>query len=186
MKAKQLLLAAASLVILAAPAYAAATDSGLDTPAAGTPLKFAVGGVQVMHMTQTGLGIKTTSVTHALDVVGDAVFSGDVYAAAYLYNSDMRLKEHIRPSKGLDIIAKLNGVTFDWKDGGRASAGLLAQDVEKVMPVAVRVKSDGMKAIEYGPLMAPMVEAIKELKAQNDRMATEIDALRAEIADMKK
>jgi hypothetical protein len=55
--------------------------------------------------------------------------------------------------------------------------GLIAFDVEKVLPELVSTDSDGYKSIAYGKLTAVLVEAIKELQQQNDKMAQQIEAL---------
>jgi fibronectin-binding autotransporter adhesin len=107
------------------------------------------------------------------------------YANNYYHNSDRRLKDNIKPVAGLDIVEKLNGVTFNWKKDGKPSAGVVAQDVEKIMPEAVATDQKGMKSVSYDTLIAPMIEAIKELKAANDNSAKEIAALHEEIKALK-
>jgi FtsZ-binding cell division protein ZapB len=90
--------------------------------------------------------------------------SGGIYSPAYYYNSDRRLKENIQDIKGLDSILGLRGVTFTWKQSGEKEIGLIAQEVEKVLPVLVKTNSDtGIKSVKYGNLVAPLIEAIKEL-----------------------
>lgn len=94
------------------------------------------------------------------------------------YSSDRNLKENIRPISGaLDMVDRLSGVYFDWKDsyieehGGedgffvrKHDVGLIAQDVEAVLPEIVATRGDGTKAIKYDRLVALLIEAIKELK----------------------
>lgn len=55
----------------------------------------------------------------------------------------------------------MRGVTFDWRADGRPSLGLIAQEVEKVFPELVS-QGEGMKAVQYGNLVAPLIEAVKE------------------------
>lgn len=104
--------------------------------------------------------------------------SGNVTAPGYFHSSDARLKKNVETSPGLSIISKLRGVVFDWKKDGTPSAGLIAQEVEGVMPSAVHTDEEGMKSVEYDQLIAPMIEAIKEQQA-------EIELLKAEIAALK-
>ena len=93
--------------------------------------------------------------------------------------SDERLKENIQVVDGaLEKVSQLSGYTFNYKEDGRASAGLLAQEVEKVLPSAVsevelQVKvKDGTeyKVLEYDQVIALLVESVKELKAEIEEL----------------
>ena len=118
---------------------------------------------------------------YTFQVCGSFHVGGDAYSNNYYHNSDRRLKTNIEPIAGLSIVEKLNGVTFDWKKDGKPSAGVLAQDVEKVMPEAVSVAKDGMKAVSYDALIAPMIEAIKELKTMLVALEAKFDATAAKV-----
>ena len=118
---------------------------------------------------------------------GDLHVDGDITAFSSTV-SDERLKKNIKVVDGaLDKVSKLNGVTFDWKRDNTASAGLIAQDIEKVLPSAIKekqlpFKSDDeefYKTVEYSQVTALLVEAIKELKEQNELMKAEIEELKA-------
>jgi len=118
---------------------------------------------------------------------GDLHVDGDITAFSTTV-SDERLKKNIKVVDGaLDKVSKLNGVTFDWKQDNTASAGLIAQDIEKVLPSAIKekqlpFKSDDeefYKTVEYSQVTALLVEAIKELKEQNELMKAEIEELKA-------
>lgn len=111
-------------------------------------------------------------------VGGNLTVNGNVTAVGYFHSSDARLKENVETASGLSIISKLRGVMFDWKKDGTPSAGLIAQEVEEVMPSAVHTDSEGMKSVEYDQLIAPLIEAIKEQQE-------EIDNLKREIAKLK-
>jgi len=95
-----------------------------------------------------------------------------VRSPAFIYSSDRRLKENIAViDNSLDKINQLEGVSFDWKDSGKESIGLIAQDVEKVFPEIVSTDlavDGGMKSVGYGNLVAPIIEAIKELSQKID------------------
>jgi hypothetical protein len=71
---------------------------------------------------------------------GVAHFDGDVYAFSTTTSSDRKLKTNIKPiENALDKVRTLEGVTFDWKDAERgASAGLIAQDVQAILPELVK------------------------------------------------
>lgn len=93
------------------------------------------------------------------------------------YSSDIRLKENIRPiDTPLEKVGALRGVYYDWKDdyiasrGGedgyfirKQDVGLIAQEVETVLPEIVATRPDGTKAIKYERVVALLVEAVKAL-----------------------
>ena len=109
-------------------------------------------------------------------------FSSSITAGSFLYSSsDLNLKKNIVPlSSQLEKISQLQGVSFDWKKDDKHSLGLIAQEVEKVYPDLVSTdKTTGLKAVAYGGLVAPLIEAVKEQQKQ-------IDALKAEIENLKK
>jgi hypothetical protein len=114
-----------------------------------------------------------------------------LYYGASCAASDRRLKTNIEPiGFALDNVIKLRGVFFDWKDKAKQKVqgrqiGLIAQEVEPIYPQVVITNSDGLKSLKYEGLIAPLIEAIKELKAANDNEAAEIKALRADIEQLK-
>ncbi len=66
--------------------------------------------------------------------------------------------------KALDTISKLNAVDFDWKHNDQKDIGLIAEDVAKVIPEAVYYKDGKIEGIRLVPIIAIMIEAIKEMK----------------------
>jgi prepilin-type N-terminal cleavage/methylation domain-containing protein len=101
--------------------------------------------------------------------------------------SDCRLKVNVQPlGSVMDKIDKLYGVTFYWNDIGKTVAGnttgkreigVIAQDVEAVFPELVVTGSDGYRRVDYAKMTAVLIEAVKELKAQNETLQLRIDAL---------
>lgn len=92
--------------------------------------------------------------------------SGILEAVDFNSTSDERLKKNIKPiENALDKVMSLAGVQFDWKETDRHSIGLIAQQVEQIVPEVVETKEDGYKSISYGKLTGLLIEAIKELKA---------------------
>jgi len=96
------------------------------------------------------------------------------------YSSDVALKENIQniPSAS-DKIEQLNGVLFNWKqdwidtNGGedgyfvrKSDVGVIAQDVEKVLPEIVGTRPNGIKAVKYDRLCALLIEGFKEMKQE--------------------
>ncbi len=109
---------------------------------------------------------------------GDLHVDGDVIAFSSTV-SDATLKYDINPiDHALDKVAQLTGVTYKYLKDGMESAGLLAQDVEKVMPCAVSErelplhKNDGKsyKTLNYDNLHALLIESIKELTAKVEKL----------------
>jgi len=109
---------------------------------------------------------------------GDLHVEGDVIAFSTTI-SDATLKYDINPiDHALDKVAQLTGVTYKYLKDGMESAGLLAQDVEKVMPCAVTErelplhKNDGKsyKTLNYDNLHALLIESIKELTAKVEKL----------------
>lgn len=102
--------------------------------------------------------------------------------------SDVRLKKEIVTiPDALKKVLALHGVNYRWKDGsdnGSLQMGMIAQEVEEVVPEVVYTANDGMKtkAIEYQYLVGLLVEATKELKAEND---AEIATLKTENKQLK-
>jgi hypothetical protein len=82
--------------------------------------------------------------------------------------SDRSLKENIEPLE--DALAKvqaLQGVSFDWISNGRRDIGLIAQDVQPIVPEIIQTFGDeGKLAIDYPKLTALLIEAVKELSAE--------------------
>lgn len=77
--------------------------------------------------------------------------------------SDRRLKANIATiTNATQKVEALTGVTFNWKRTGSAGMGFIAQDFEPVLPFLVTENTDGMKGVEYGPVVALLVEALKE------------------------
>ena len=93
------------------------------------------------------------------------------------YSSDKRLKENITPlSDSLEKISKIRGVEFDWKKNEEIhpneghDVGVIAQEIEEVLPEVVTTRDSGYKAVKYEKIVPLLIEAIKELKAEIDEL----------------
>lgn len=112
--------------------------------------------------TNNRLGIGNATPAYPLDVTGDIRSTGEIISS-----SDAALKENIEYLPGadaLEIISNLNPVLYNMKSDTekRTKYGLLAQDVEKIIPSIVR-GDDGDKTVSYLNLIAILIEAVKEL-----------------------
>ena len=107
---------------------------------------------------------------------GDFHADGDIIAQSTTTSSDIKLKENIKVvPDALDKVESLRGVTFDWKRDGTPSAGVIAQEVQGVLPEAVKevtpVKGgDSHLSVNYHALTSILIEAIKELKAEVEEL----------------
>ena len=128
-----------------------------------------------IQRTSGNVGIGGAAGTEKLQV------TGNILASAFLYSSDMRLKENVKPiSSALKKVEALEGISFDWIDSGETSLGFIAQDVEKVLPELVKSSNDeeAMKSVAYGNITALLVEAIKEQQKEIINLREEIEALK--------
>ena len=130
-----------------------------------------------------------------LDASGNATFSGNV--TAYGTPSDIRLKEDIEViDNALEKVKQLKGITYTLKSDGNRLTGLVAQDLEKVLPEAVYTTNsigDSVNeepeehlAIQYGNTVGLLVEAIKEQQEQIDTLNDYIKLQSASIMDMER
>lgn len=94
--------------------------------------------------------------------------TGTLAATNVNSTSDANLKENVENIVGsIDILKDINGVKFVWKKLGTPSVGVIAQDVEKVLPELVSERSDtGTKSVNYNGLVGVLIEAVKELSAR--------------------
>jgi hypothetical protein len=122
--------------------------------------------------------------------------AGAIYATGNItayYSSDIKFKENVRDiPDALATVNAIGGKLFDWKDdyidskGGadgyfvqKADFGVVAQDVQKVFPIAVRTREDGSLAVDYEKLGALAFAAVGELTALVQTLATRVEALEA-------
>ena len=113
------------------------------------------------------------SSTGGLGVTGDITASGTVTA-----NSDERIKTNIKTiENALDKVSQLRGVEYDRTDIENHQIGVIAQEVEKVLPEIVKDNENGLKSVAYGNLTAVLIEAIKELKGEISELKEKIAKL---------
>lgn len=122
------------------------------------------------------VGIGTNNPQFPLQVSGGTVSisaSGDI--AAY---SDSNFKENIeRIPNALEKVSKLNGYTFTRKndDSGKRFTGVIAQEVQEVLPEVVYNDNGSNLSVAYGNMIGLLIEAIKELKEQNAELLSKLD-----------
>lgn len=133
-------------------------------------------------ITNRRIGIGTVSPDFALSVNGDASKAG---GGTWQTFSDARLKDVVGPfTYGLKEVLQLNPVRYRYKTGNplklpsdKENVGFIAQDVQKVMPEAVRETSNGYLTLGSDPILWSMLNAIKELSAEHDALAARVEQL---------
>ena len=158
-----------------------ATDSTGDTGALRAEGGASINGISYFGSYVTidqGLGVGTagTSTAGLIRATNDVV--------AY-YSSDKRLKDNvIKIGNPLDKISQLNGYEFDWiaKEGIHENEGhdigVIAQEVEKVIPEIVQTRDNGYKAVKYEKIVPLLIESIKEQQEQIDELKKEVEELK--------
>jgi hypothetical protein len=150
----------------------------------------------IMNITGAGnVGIGTTSPSYKLDVVGDARITSGSLGVGVAPNatdgridasndivayqtSDQRLKENVTPiENALEKVKSLTGVEFDWIEEHKHihgyeghDTGIIAQQVQSVMPTAVRTNDSGYLSVRYEKLIGLLIEANKELAARVEEL----------------
>ena len=163
---------AAGATNTAAPYYTSAITSANVTSALGfTP-----------YNSTNPSGYTTYSSNQATSTSSTVTFaevrsSGNITA---YYSSDLALKENISPiTNALDKVSQIGGYNFDWKDshikdrGGedgyfvrKSDVGIIAQEVQKVLPEVVGERDDGTLGVKYEQIVPLLIESIKELKSE--------------------
>ena len=109
-----------------------------------------------------GNGISIDNGANSISMSGS--YSGTFSATDVVATSDERLKQNATTAP-VGLVDQLRGVEFEWKEDGRQDAGVIAQEVEKVLPHLFHDNGEH-KAVNYNGLVAYLIEEIKDLKAQ--------------------
>lgn len=113
--------------------------------------------------------------------------TGSMYATAFYYTSDQNLKKDVQKlDNSLAKIKQLRGVSFKWKKDGQKQLGLIAQEVEKVFPELVHTNEQSSKSVQYGNLVAPLIESIKEMAANQEQLQVIIQKQQQQINHLLK
>jgi hypothetical protein len=124
-----------------------------------------------------GIGMAASATAGRIDATNDIVaFS----------SSDIRFKENIKPiENALDKIRKISGNTYDWKAENKAEhgyegndVGVIAQEIEAVLPQLVQTRENGYKAVKYDKLVALLIEGIKDQQLQIEQLRIDLNNCR--------
>ena len=143
------------------------------------PMTFCIHGStggEVMRVHSNGnVGIGTTDPSYKLHVIGDIAHTGGCFTP-----SDLRLKENITPLTGaIDKVSALRGIYFNLKGESPCNrqVGVIAQEVEAVLPEVVSEDAQGYKSVDYSKLTPLLIEAVKAQQAQIKALQARIEAL---------
>ena len=151
------------------------------TPVSAGIVTITSGGVDsgYFHKNNTGIhtlssvGIGLTNPTVPLEVQGNIKSSATISAQDFNTTSDQSLKENVEDIVGaLDKLSQIRGVSFDWVGREESSMGVIAQEVESVFPEIV--SSMEPKQVNYNGLIGVLIQAVKELKDENDLLRAQI------------
>ena len=157
-------------------------DGNVNTGQGATEVYLMNQNIQTGNSVQfNGLGVGTA----ASGVVGAILATNDVVAFA---SSDKRLKENLEPiGSAIEKVGQLNGYTFDWipMEGihvhSGKDVGVIAQEVEKVLPEIVEDRGNGYKAVKYDKLTALLIQAVNEQQSTIEKLTTRISWLENHI-----
>lgn len=142
--------------------------------------------------TSGGLGATPTNKFY-VDGDGNAFFDGCVSSENFgPCNSDIRLKKNVLPlDNALSRLLRLRGVTYEWREPAKhgdregQQMGMIAQEVEEVLPQWVGTDSNGYKTLAYRGFEALTVEGMRELKSENDRLESANKDLQSKVTSLE-
>lgn len=153
------------------------SGSSLSSPSQGT-LRLTTNGVNGSNV-DTGLQTGDSPTFAGLTINGAITATGDITA---YYSSDERLKNNIEIiPNAIDKINQIKGVSWDWNElSGHEGhdVGVIAQDLEKVLPEVVVDRDNGYKAVRYDKIVALLIEGIKEQQGEINELRKEINQLK--------
>tara|TARA_R110002050_G_scaffold43565_3_gene104256 strand:- start:486 stop:3155 length:2670 start_codon:yes stop_codon:yes gene_type:complete len=125
-------------------------------------------GMQIVSSGNVGIQLTDSNPLQALHVNGQILATNDITAF-----SDERLKENIKTiPNALEKVAQLRGVQYTRKDTKEQGVGVIAQEIEKVLPEVVVTNNDedGTKSVAYGNVVGLLIEAIKDLQKEVEEL----------------
>ena len=143
------------------------TQTGFFSP---TPGQFTIvsTGSSVLNINPSGINV-TGIITSTSVSTGNIVSSGIITAQDFDALSDINFKENVTTvNNALLKVDQLRGVKFDWKESGNPSYGVIAQELEQVLPELVH--GNDPKTVNYNGIIGVLIEAIKELKAEVEEL----------------
>lgn len=140
----------------------------------GDDVNIGVGGTTAFFDISTGnIGIGSTQPTAKLDVNGGVVVSGVVTATDFNSTSDARLKTNVQVIEDpLEKVLQINGVSFNWIKDNRPSMGVIADNVQEVLPELV--SDTDPKTVNYNGLIGLLIECVKQQQVEIEDLKRKI------------
>ena len=130
---------------------------------------YASGSNLYVDIDNSRVGVGTTVPSSTLQV------SGTITCSDINSTSDIKLKEDIHSIKDpLDKVMKISGVGFRWKENKDEAIGVIAQDIEEIIPEVVKNSGD-IKTVNYNGLIGVLIEAVKEQQHQIEELKKQIN-----------
>jgi hypothetical protein len=151
---------------------------------AGTFVSYSSGttynGSTAITVSVAATSVNTGNTIVSRDISGDFT-AGTITASNFNSTSDINLKENIEIiSNALGIINSIRGVKFDWKETQKPSVGVIAQEVEEILPELVTTSSAvaplyESKTVNYNGLIGVLIEAVKELSQEVQELKSQLN-----------
>ncbi|MBA7705930.1 hypothetical protein ES703_114772 [subsurface metagenome] len=133
-----------------------------------------------------------------VNITWDLNVEGNIAAVGTISPSDVRWKKNVNTyENALDKVMELRGVTFEWKTEldmkrtfpDKPQIGVIAQEIESVIPEVVKTNDEGYKLVDYSKLTVVLIEAMKEQQRMIEELQKEnreLLQLKSEIEELKK
>jgi len=133
-------------------------------------------GAATFTISNNSLAINTNTLTVSAPTTTGCnaiLTTGNITAQDFIATSDRRLKSDIATiCNAMDIVKGMRGVYFTRIGQSNRSTGVIAQEVEEVLPEVVHTSDDGMKSVSYGNIVGVLIEAVKVLSERLEKMET--------------
>jgi hypothetical protein len=141
---------------------------------------YKINGTDVLSSNTLGSSVFNSSLTSVGTLgylnVGNVYSTGIITAKDFNSASDINLKENIQKiDNPIDKIIKIDGVRFDWKLNGKPSMGVIAQNIEEVLPELV--SGENSKTVNYNGIIGLLIECVKTQQEQIDNLNRRLDEL---------
>jgi len=122
----------------------------------------------------------TTGTENTLNVSSTKLYfnpsTGQLNSTDYNSLSDRNKKENITSLvDSINVVNRINPVSFTWKDNGNKAFGVIAQEIEEVLPELVSTNSEGVKSVSYTQIIPFLVQVIQEQHKEIQKIKSVID-----------
>ena len=167
-----------------ANSLASLSDVSLSSLLNGQSLLYNSTSSKWVNGTPAGFSSASFATTGSNIFIGNQIITGSITATSDVTafsTSDKQLKDNITLiPNSLEKITKIGGYTFNWNNKqdiyevGSHDIGVIAQELENILPEVVTTRDNGYKAVKYEKIIPLLIEAIKELKAEVDDLKSKV------------